>query len=431
VSGSGRQAGEPQTDAKRIVVGVSGGIAAYKAATVVRQLAEAGHRIRVIPTESALRFVGAATFEALSGEPVQTGVFDDVPEVPHVAIGQGADLVVVAPATADLLARAVAGRADDLLTATLLTARCPVLYAPAMHTEMWQHPATVDNVATLRRRGAVVLEPASGRLTGADTGAGRLPEAEEITTFAQLLLERHDAMPYDLAGVKLLVTAGGTREPIDPVRFIGNRSSGKQGYALARVAAQRGGEVTLIAGHTAGLIDPAGVEVVHVSSAQQLRDAVSKHASDVHVLAMAAAVADFRPAHVATAKIKKGAAEDTAPPTIDLIRNDDVLAEAVQARAAGQLPNMRAIVGFAAETGDANGDVLFHARAKLRRKGCDLLVVNAVGDGKAFEVDNNDGWLLAADGAESALQHGSKTLMSSRIVDAIVTFLNMGGGDVT
>ncbi|MGA9489627.1 MAG: bifunctional phosphopantothenoylcysteine decarboxylase/phosphopantothenate--cysteine ligase CoaBC [Mycobacterium sp.] len=419
--------GEQRTDRKRVVVGVSGGIAAYKAATVVRQLTEAGHQVRVIPTESALRFIGAATFEALSGEPVQTGVFEDVPQVPHVAIGQHADLVVVAPATADLLARAAIGRADDLLTATLLTARCPVLFAPAMHTEMWQHPATVDNVATLRRRGAVVLEPASGRLTGADSGAGRLPEAEEITTFAQLLLERHDAMPFDLHGVKLLVTAGGTREPIDPVRFIGNRSSGKQGYALARVAAQRGAEVTLIAGHTAGLIDPAGVEVVHVSSAQQLRDAVSKHAPDVHVLAMAAAVADFRPTHVATAKIKKGATENSAP-TIDLVRNDDVLAAAVQARTAGQLPNMRAIVGFAAETGDANGDVLFHARAKLRRKGCDLLVVNAVGDGKAFEVDNNDGWLLAADGTESALQHGSKTLMASRIVDAIVTFLHGGGG---
>jgi phosphopantothenoylcysteine decarboxylase / phosphopantothenate---cysteine ligase len=420
---------EKRTDRKRIVVGVAGGIAAYKAATVVRQLTEAGHRVRVIPTESALRFVGAATFEALSGEPVQTGVFEDVPQVPHVAIGQGADLVVVAPATADLLARAAHGRADDLLTATLLTARCPVLFAPAMHTEMWQHPATVENVATLRRRGAVVLEPACGRLTGADSGAGRLPEAEEITTFAQLLLERHDAMPYDLAGVKLLVTAGGTREPIDPVRFIGNRSSGKQGYALARVAAQRGAEVTLIAGHTAGLIDPAGVEVVHVSSAQQLRDAVSKHAPDVHVLAMAAAVADFRPAHVATAKIKKAPTEDIAAPTIELVRNDDVLAAAVQARAAGQLPNMRAIVGFAAETGDANGDVLFHARAKLRRKGCDLLVVNAVGEGKAFEVDNNDGWLLAADGTESALQPGSKTLMASRIVDAIVTFLRGAGGD--
>jgi phosphopantothenoylcysteine decarboxylase / phosphopantothenate---cysteine ligase len=412
-------------DHKRIVVGVSGGIAAYKACTVVRQLAEAGHDVRVIPTDSALRFVGAATFEALSGNPVHTGVFTDVPEVPHVRLGQQADLVVVAPATADLLARAVHGRADDLLTATLLTARCPILFAPAMHTEMWLHPATVDNVATLRRRGAVVLEPAFGRLTGADSGKGRLPEAEEITTLAHLLLDRSDALPFDLAGRKVLVTAGGTREPIDPVRFIGNRSSGKQGYAVARVAAQRGAEVTLIAGHTVGLIDPAGVDVVHVSSAQQLADAVSKHAPAADVLVMAAAVADFRPAHVAAAKIKKG---QNDPPLIELVRNDDVLAGAVLSRAHGELPNMRAIVGFAAETGDANGDVLFHARAKLRRKGCDLLVVNAVGEGRAFEVDNNDGWLLAADGTESALQHGSKTLMATRIVDAIVTFLSGDGG---
>lgn len=407
---------------KRVVVGVSGGIAAYKACTVVRQLTEAGHSVRVVPTQSALRFVGAATFEALSGQPVHTGVFDDVPGVPHVAIGQQADLVVVAPATADLLARAVAGRADDLLTATLLTARCPVLFAPAMHTEMWQHPATASNVSTLRQRGAVVLEPASGRLTGADTGPGRLPEAEEITTLASLLLERADALSYDLAGQRVLVTAGGTREPIDPVRFIGNRSSGKQGYAVARVAAQRGAEVTLIAAHTAGLIDPAGVHVVHVSSAQQLQDAVAKHAPEAHVLVMAAAVADFRPARMAQAKIKKGP-DSAGEPTIELVRNDDVLAGAVRARAEGQLPHMRAIVGFAAETGDENGDVLFHARAKLHRKGCDLLVVNAVGDGRAFEVDHNDGWLLAADGAESALEPGSKTLMASRIVDAVVAFL--------
>jgi len=411
-------------DRKRVVVGVSGGIAAYKACTVVRQLAEAGHEVRVIPTESALRFVGAATFEALSGQPVRTGVFEDIPEVPHVQLGKEADLVVVAPATADLVARAVHGRADDLLTATLLTARCPVMFAPAMHTEMWLHPATVENVATLRRRGAVVLEPACGRLTGTDSGAGRLPEAEEITTLAQLLLERHDALRYDLAGYRLLVTAGGTREPIDPVRFIGNRSSGKQGYAVARVAAQRGAEVTLIAGHTAGLIDPAGVNVVRISSAQQLGEAVSKHAPEADVLVMAAAVADFRPAQVAAAKIKKGPDDQDEPPLIKLVRNDDVLAGAVRARAHGQLPNMRAIVGFAAETGDANGDVLFHAREKLRRKGCDLLVVNAVGDNRAFEVDNNDGWLLASDGTESALQHGSKTLMASRIVDAIVTFLH-------
>jgi phosphopantothenoylcysteine decarboxylase/phosphopantothenate--cysteine ligase len=409
---------------KRIVVGVTGGIAAYKACSVVRQLTEAGHQVRVVPTESALRFIGAATFEALSGLPVATGVFETVHEVPHVRIGQEADLVVVAPATADVLARAATGRADDLLTATLLTARCPVLFAPAMHTEMWQHPATIDNVATLRRRGAVVLEPASGRLTGADTGPGRLPEPAEITTFAELLLERADALAYDLSGIKVLVTAGGTREPIDPVRFIGNRSSGKQGYAVARVAAQRGAEVTLIAGNTAGLADPAGVDVVHIGSATQLRDAVSKHAPDVNVLVMAAAVADFRPAHVATSKMKKGA--ESEPRAIELARNDDVLAGAVRLRADGQLPNMRAIVGFAAETGDANGDVLFHARAKLERKGCDLLVVNAVGEGRAFEVDNNDGWLLAADGTESALEPGSKTLMASRIVDAIVGVLRNG-----
>jgi phosphopantothenoylcysteine decarboxylase/phosphopantothenate--cysteine ligase len=415
------------TDRKRIVVGVAGGIAAYKACSVVRQLTEAGHHVRVVPTESALKFVGAATFEALSGEPVHTGVFEDVKEVPHVRIGQDADLVVVAPATADLLSRAVAGRGDDLLTATLLTARCPVLFAPAMHTEMWFHPATVENVATLRRRGAVVLEPASGRLTGADSGAGRLPEPEEITTFARLLLERSDALPHDMAGVKVLVTAGGTREPIDPVRFIGNRSSGKQGYAVARVAAQRGADVTLIAGNTVGLVDPAGVEVVHIGSASQLQDAVSKHAPGANVLVMAAAVADFRPTHVATSKIKKSA-DSTADAPIELSRTDDVLAGTVRARTDGQLPNMRAIVGFAAETGDANGDVLFHARAKLRRKGCDLLVVNAVGDGRAFEVDNNDGWLLAADGNEAALEHGSKTLMASRIVDAIAAFLRSRDG---
>ncbi|ALR12119.1 phosphopantothenate synthase [Mycobacteroides saopaulense] len=407
----------------RIIVGVGGGIAAYKACTVVRQLTEAGHSVRVIPTESALQFVGAATFEALSGEPARTGVFEDVPEVPHVRLGQDADLVVVAPATADLLARAASGRADDLLTATLLTARCPVLFAPAMHTEMWLHAATQHNVATLRDRGAVVLEPASGRLTGADTGPGRLPEAEEITTLAQLLLARADALPHDLAGVRVLVTAGGTREPLDPVRFIGNRSSGKQGYAIARVAAQRGAEVTLIAGHTVGLPDPAGVDVVHISSAAQLQDAVTKHAPEAEALIMAAAVADFRPAHVATNKIKKSQNADGDAP-IELLRNADVLAGVVRARADGQLPKMRAIVGFAAETGDANGDVLFHARAKLKRKGCDLLVVNAVGEGRAFEVDSNDGWLLSAQGdgevAEVVLEHGTKVLMASRIVDAVV-----------
>jgi phosphopantothenoylcysteine decarboxylase/phosphopantothenate--cysteine ligase len=413
---------------KRIIVGVAGGIAAYKACSVVRQLTEAGHHVRVIPTESALRFVGAATFEALSGNPVRTGVFDDVPEVPHVRLGQEADLVVVVPATADLLARAVAGRADDLLTATLLTARCPVLFAPAMHTEMWQHPATVANVATLRDRRVVVLEPASGRLTGADTGTGRLPEPEEIVAFAELLLERPDALPFDLGGTRLLVTAGGTREAMDPVRFIGNRSSGKQGYAVARVAAQRGAEVTLIAGNTAGLADPAGVHVLRVTSAAQMHEAVCKQAPDAHVLVMAAAVADYRPAQTATSKIKKSAGSEDERPTVELVRTDDVLAGAVRQRGDGGLPDMRVIVGFAAETGDGEGDVLFHGRAKLRRKACDLLVVNAVGDGRAFEVDSNDGWLLGADGTESTLEHGSKTLMASRIVDAIAALLRGSGG---
>ncbi|MGH3586280.1 MAG: bifunctional phosphopantothenoylcysteine decarboxylase/phosphopantothenate--cysteine ligase CoaBC, partial [Pseudonocardia sp.] len=313
----------------RVLLGVAGGIAAYKSAELLRRLTETGHSVRVLPTPSALEFVGAATFEALSGQPVHTGVFTDVPSVPHVRLGQEAHLVVVAPATADLMARAASGRADDLLTASLLTARCPVLFAPAMHTEMWEHPATRANVALLRSRGVVVLEPASGRLTGADTGPGRLPDPAEIAEVARLLLERGDALPYDLAGVKALVTAGGTREPIDPVRFIGNRSSGKQGYAVARVLAQRGAEVTLVAGNTAGLVDPAGVDVVHIGSAAQLRDAVSKYAAESNVLVMAAAVADFRPAQVATSKMKKGSASE--PNSIDLVRNDDVLAGAVRA----------------------------------------------------------------------------------------------------
>ncbi len=375
-----------------------------------------------------MRFVGAATFEALSGQPVHTGVFADVPEVPHVRLGQQADLVVVAPATADTLARAVAGRADDLLTATLLTARCPVMFAPAMHTEMWLHPATVDNVATLRRRGAVVLEPAFGRLTGADSGPGRLPEAEEITTLAQLLLERHDALPYDLAGRKVLVTAGGTREADRSGALHRQPQLGQAGLRgrAGRRPARRRGHADRRAHR--GAHRPGRRRRGARQLGEQLGDAVSKHAPDADVLVMAAAVADFRPTQVSAAKIKKGPDSRDDAPTIELVRNDDVLAGAVRARAHGELPNMRAIVGFAAETGDANGDVLFHARAKLRRKGCDLLVVNAVGDGRAFEVDSNDGWLLASDGTESALQHGSKTLMASRIVDAIVAFLHGDGG---
>ncbi|MGZ4542927.1 MAG: bifunctional phosphopantothenoylcysteine decarboxylase/phosphopantothenate--cysteine ligase CoaBC [Mycobacteriaceae bacterium] len=404
----------------RVVLGVGGGIAAYKACELLRRLTESGHRVRVVPTDAALHFVGAATFEALSGQPVHTGVFSDVYEVPHVRIGQDAELVVVAPATADLMARLAHGRADDLLTATLLTARCPVLLAPAMHTEMWEHPATVDNVALLRSRGVVVLEPASGRLTGADTGAGRMPEAAEIAGIATLLLERADALPRDLEGRDVLVSAGGTREPVDPVRFLGNRSSGKQGFALASLAVQRGAKVTLVSAHTTGVAAPAGVRMVVVSTAEQLRAAMHSHAVDADVVVMAAAVADFRPNTVATSKIKKGADE---PDTIALTRNADVLAELVEARRNGELSADQVIVGFAAETGDERGDVLHHARAKLARKGCDLLVVNAVGDGKAFEVDSNDGWLLASDGTELVLDHGSKALLASRVLDVVAELL--------
>jgi phosphopantothenoylcysteine decarboxylase/phosphopantothenate--cysteine ligase len=395
----------------RVLLGVAGGIAAYKSAELLRRLTETGHAVRVLPTASALEFVGAATFEALSGQPVHTGVFADVPAVPHVKLGQQADLVVVAPATADLMARAAQGRADDLLTASLLTARCPVLFAPAMHTEMWEHPATRANVALLRERGVVVMEPASGRLTGRDTGPGRLPDPAEIADLARLLLERADALPRDLAGRRVVVSAGGTREALDPVRFLGNRSSGRQGYALARVAAQRGAHVTLVAAHTAELADPAAVDVVRAGSARELREAMLAAVKGADAVVMAAAVADFRPVALAEHKIKKGSAD---PEPLTLTTNPDILAELVRGRESGQL-----IVGFAAETGDATGDVLHHGRAKLVRKGCDLLVVNAVGEGRAFETPDNAGWLLGADGSETELPTGSKALLASRVWDVV------------
>ncbi|TVT48850.1 bifunctional phosphopantothenoylcysteine decarboxylase/phosphopantothenate--cysteine ligase CoaBC [Amycolatopsis rhizosphaerae] len=396
----------------RVVLGVGGGIAAYKACEVLRRLTESGHDVRVVPTAAALNFVGAATFEALSGHPVHTGVFTEVPEVQHVRVGKEADLVLVVPATADLLARAAHGLADDLLTNTLLTARCPVAFFPAMHTEMWEHPATRDNVALLRSRGVVVAEPASGRLTGVDTGKGRLPDPAEIADLARLLLARPDALPRDLHGLRVVVSAGGTREPLDPVRYLGNRSSGKQGYALARVAAQRGAEVVLVAAHTAALPEPAGVDLRHVSTALEMRDAVLEAAQAADVVVMAAAVADFRPAARAEHKIKKS--EDRPDPEISLVRNPDILAELVENRKPDQV-----IVGFAAETGDEQGSVLDHARAKLRRKGCDLLVVNAVGDGRAFEVEDNAGWLLAADGTERAIPLGSKAQLAATLWDAV------------
>lgn len=400
----------------RILLGVSGGIAAYKSAALLRLFTEAGHDVRVVPTRAALEFVGAATWEALSGHPVTTDVFDDVPAVEHVQLGQTADLVVVAPATADLLARAAAGLADDLLTASLLVARCPVLLVPAMHTEMWRHPATQANVATLRSRGAHVLEPASGRLTGADTGPGRLPEPPEIAAAALALVA-----PQDLAGRRVVVSAGGTREPIDPVRYLGNRSTGRQGVALARAAAHRGADVVLVGANLA-VPPPTGVAFREVETSAELAAAVRAEAKAADVVVMAAAVADFRPAAPAEHKIKKDAGE---PAPIALVRTDDVLLGLVgDPPRPGQL-----VVGFAAETGDAGGDVLHHGREKARRKGADLLVVNAVGRGRGFAVEHNEVTVLDRAGDVVATASGSKDEVAAAVWDAVVRLLPPGRAD--
>jgi phosphopantothenoylcysteine decarboxylase/phosphopantothenate--cysteine ligase len=397
----------------RIILGVAGGIAAYKAALLLRLLTEAGHDVRVIPTRASLEFVGRATWEALSGEAAPSEVFEDVPHVPHVELGKSADLVIVAPATADLLARAATGRADDLLTATLLTARCPVLLAPAMHTEMWEHPATRANVATLRSRGVHVLEPASGRLTGADTGRGRLPEPEDVAAAALALVGATDA-PHDLAGQHVVISAGGTREPLDPVRFLGNRSSGRQGFALAEVALARGARVTLVAANVA-LAPPPRADLVAVETTAELRDAVRAAAKDADVVVMAAAVADFRPATTAETKIKKR--PDGSAPVLELVETPDILAElAAERLRAGQL-----IVGFAAETGDSDASVLEHGRAKARRKRADLLVVNAVGAGRGFGTANNDVTILDARGEVVAHAAGSKAAVARSVWDAVAT----------
>jgi phosphopantothenoylcysteine decarboxylase/phosphopantothenate--cysteine ligase len=402
----------------RVVLGVSGGIAAYKAAELLRRLTESGHDVTVVPTAAALRFVGAPTWAALSGNPVSVEVWDEVHEVPHVRIGQSADLVVVAPATADLLAKAAHGQADDLLTNTLLTARCPVVFAPAMHTEMWEHPATRANVATLRERGALVIEPAEGRLTGADSGKGRLPDPTEIYELCLDVLARSGAAA-DLAGRQVVVSAGGTREYLDPVRFLGNRSSGLQGYALARAAASRGAEVTLVAANTS-LPDPAGVKVVRVETTEQLRAEVLAAASSADAVVMAAAPADFRPVSVSEAKIKK--ADDGSAPGIELTQNPDILRELGAHR-----PQPGAvIVGFAAETGDDGSTVLDLARAKLARKGCDLLVVNDVSGGAVFGSPDNEAVILGADGSATEVPRGSKTALAHVIWDEVASRLHDG-----
>ncbi|BCJ74164.1 phosphopantothenoylcysteine decarboxylase [Catellatospora sp. IY07-71] len=395
----------------RVVLGVGGGIAAYKACELLRLLTESGHGVRVVPTASALRFVGAPTWEALSGQPAATEVWSDVPQVPHVKLGQTADLVLVVPATADLLAKAAHGMADDLLTNTLLTARCPVVFAPAMHTEMWEHPATADNVATLRRRGALVIEPAVGRLTGKDTGKGRLPEPEQIFEIAQRVLARGVSPVADLAGRHVVVTAGGTREPLDPVRFLGNRSSGKQGYAFARTALARGARVTLVAANVS-LPTPAGADLVRVGTTAELRDAVVGAAKEADAVIMAAAPADFRPAAYATQKIKK--TDDGATPVIELTTNPDIAAELGAAKRPGQV-----LVAFAAETHDA----LEHARGKLVRKRADLIVVNEVGEDKVFGSDRNEAVVLGADGSSRELGPQSKDELADAVWDQVVALL--------
>jgi phosphopantothenoylcysteine decarboxylase/phosphopantothenate--cysteine ligase len=415
----------------RVVLGVGAGIAAYKSCELLRLLTESGHRVRVVPTPDALRFVGEATWAALSGEPVTTDAWTGVAEVPHVRLGQSADLVLVAPATADLMARAAAGMAGDLLTATLLTARCPVLYAPAMHTEMWEHPATQANVSLLRRRGAIVLEPAVGRLTGQDSGPGRLPEPAEIFAVAVRLLARGAQRP-DLAGRRVVVSAGGTREEIDPVRFIGNWSTGTQGYALARTAAARGAEVIVVAANVA-LPDPAGAKVTRVVSAREIRDAVMAAAAGADAVVMAAAVADYRPAARSTAKIKK---DGQPPEPLRLTENPDILAGLAAARraqaAAGEdhdaeragltprPPVRQILVGFAAETDpSAEG-----ARAKLARKGCDLLVVNPVGNGLGFGTPDNEAVVYGADGTVTPIPRGPKEALADVVWDLVAARLN-------
>jgi phosphopantothenoylcysteine decarboxylase / phosphopantothenate---cysteine ligase len=393
----------------RVVLGVGAGIAAYKACELLRRLTESGHQVRVVPTPDALRFVGEVTWAALSGQPVTTDAWTGVAEVPHVRLGQSADLVVVAPATADLMARAAAGMAGDLLTATLLTARCPVLYAPAMHTEMWEHPATQANVALLRRRGAIVLHPATGRLTGQDSGAGRLPEPAAIFAAAIALLDRGPAAP-DLAGRRVVVSAGGTREEIDPVRFIGNWSTGTQGYALARTAVARGAEVTVVAANVA-LPDPAGVKVIRVVSAREMRDAVLAAADGADAVVMAAAVADYRPATRSPGKIKK---DGQPPEPIALTENPDILAGL-----ASSSPPPQVLVGFAAETDTSPAG----ARAKLARKGCDLLVVNPVGAGLGFGTPDNEAVVYGADGSVTPIPRGPKEALADVVWDLVVARL--------
>lgn len=389
-----------------IVVGITGGIAAYKAVSLVRSLVLAGHDVHVVVTENALRFVGRPTLEAISRNPVHSDLYEGVSEVRHVAIGQAADLIVVAPATAHTLAKLAAGFADDLLGSTILASLAPLVVAPAMHTEMWQNAATVANIALLRERGVTVVGPAVGPLTGRDSGPGRMSEPDEIIEAALGVLR-----PRDLGGRRILVTAGGTREPLDPVRFIGNRSSGRQGVAVAVAAADRGAEVTLIAANLE--VDaPASVRVIPVGSTLELAAETSRAATDADIVIMAAAVADYRPESIAQAKIKKETQGDTLD--LRLVRNPDILKALGETRPPGQV-----IIGFAAETERDDATLLSLARAKIRRKGSDYLVLNRVGWTEGFGAVDTSVIVIDGAGAIVAEASGSKTSVADRILDIV------------
>ena len=398
---------------RRVVLGVCGGIAAYKAVEVCRRLVDAGAHVVVVMTDGATRFVGETTFSALASEPVRRSLWDDGETIPHTRLGQTADLVLVAPATARLLSAYAAGYSHDLLTNVLIATRAPVLVCPAMHTEMWEHPAVQDNLATLRSRGVHVVEPTSGRLAGGDVGAGRLAEPASIVERAIELLtgpsadtaDRSSSQDRSLAGLSVLVTAGGTREPIDPVRFIGNRSSGKQGHALAEVAASRGATVTLVT--TTQLPVPGDVARVQVGTAAEMHDAVMARAAEADVVVMAAAVADFTPVQVSADKIKKR----DGVPVVELTPTVDILAELGARKAPGQT-----LVGFAAET----TDVVSHARQKLEAKGADLLVANDVAaDRVGFEHDTNEVLILHPDGHQHHVPLTDKRSVAGAVFDAV------------
>lgn len=396
-----------------IVVGVTGGIAAYKSVHLVRRFVKAGHDVHVIPTDDALRFVGPTTWEAISRNPVTTSVHDDVARVRHVSLGQSADLVVVAPATANFLAKTAAGLADDLLGTTLLATTAPVVVAPAMHTEMWQHPATRANIATLRDRGVHIVGPADGELTGGDSGPGRMTEPDEIADIALTVLA-----PKDLAGVRVVVSAGGTREPLDPVRYIGNRSSGRQGIAVALAAADRGADVTLVVAHVE--TDAAAlarrhprIQTVEVGTATDLQSVVEAAAVGADVVVMAAAVSDYRVAAVSDTKLAK---ETDDGLTLELVQNPDILAGLAAARPEGQI-----IVGFAAETEPDRERLLERGRRKRERKGADLLVVNEVGWSRGFEQPDNAVAIIGQGGNVVAERRGSKREIADALWDVVVT----------